>query len=163
MAVTGRRVGQGSSLVHSPARSLKLLCILFAASLLSADTHADVVDLFASMTAALTVDNAEGFMAAFDRDTPDYDKLKARIGALLDEAELAADLEFINDDGDEVRRSVNLDWYLEIRSKAAAGAVLRRRQVVHCDLRKEKNRWRIISISPLDFFAAAKFDAKTNQ
>ena len=154
MAVTGRRCGTGIQ-----------ACVAFLtlASALHADTHAEVVDLLASMTAALSVDNAEGFMAAFDRDMPDYDKLKARIGALLDEAELAADIEFIKDDGDQVRRSVDLDWYLEIRSKAAAGAVLRRRQVVHCDLRKEKNRWRIISISPLDFFAAAKFDAKTNQ
>ena len=163
MAVTEPKEGPGSSRFHAQAWRVLSLCILFAAAPLHADTHAEVVDLFASMTAALSVDNAEGFIAPFDRDMPDYDKLKARIGALLDEAELAADLEFIKDDGDLIRRSVDLDWYLEIRSKAAAAVVLRRRQVVHCDLRKEKNHWRIFSISPLDFFAPAKFEAKTSQ
>ena len=130
---------------------------------LAADTHAEIVDVFASMTAALSVDNAAEFMAAFDRDTPDYDKLKAQIGALLDAAETGSDIELVKDDGDESRRSVDLDWYLEMKSRAPGGGVVRRRQVVHCDLRKEKKKhWRIVSISPLDFFAPARFDAKGN-
>jgi len=155
MAATGRRVGHGSSLV-------RVLILLLTFSL-HADTHAEVVDLFASITAALSVDNAAEFMAAFDRDMPDYDKLKARIGALLDAAEIGSDIELVKDDGNESRRSVDLDWYLEVKSRAAGGPVLRRRQIVHCDLRKDKKHWRIISISPLDFFAAASFDSKVNQ
>ena len=130
---------------------------------LHADTHAEIVDLFASMTAALSVDNAAEFMAAFDRDMPDYDKLKAQIGALLDAAETGSDIELVKDDGNESRRSVDLDWYLEMKSRAPGGGIVRRRQLVHCDLRKEKKHWRVFSISPLDFFAPARFGAKVNQ
>lgn len=136
-----------------------LLVALYAGGpTLRADTHADVVDLFASMAAALSDDNAAGFMAAFDREMPDYDKLKTQIAAMLEEAVVGSDIEPIKDEGDDSRRSVDLDWYLEIRSRVPDGPLVRRRQVVHCDLRKEKKHWKVISIAPLAFFAAAKFD-----
>jgi hypothetical protein len=32
-----------------------------------------------------------------------------------------------------------------------------RQQIVHAELVKQKKRWRIVSIAPLDFFEPAKF------
>jgi len=142
-----------------------LACVvlhIFALSL-RGDAHAEVIDLFNSMLAALSDDNVPGFMAAFDRDMPDYDKLKAQITALVDEADIGSDVEPLKNEGDDTHRSVDLDWYLVIRSSVANGPSVQRRQIVHCELRKEKKHWKIVAISPLTFFAPAQFDSKSGQ
>ena len=131
-------------------------CFVFVPLL--ADTHDDIIDLFASMAAALSEINVPQFMDAFDKDMPDYERIRAGVAALVNQAEVASSVEPLKDEGDESKRTVDLDWYLEIRSLAPDGPLVRRRQVVHCELRKEKKRWKIVSLKPLDFFAAAKLD-----
>lgn len=110
------------------------------------------------MAAALSEINVPQFMDAFDKDMPDYDRIRAGVAALVNQAEVASSVEPLKDEGDESKRTVDLDWYLEIRSLAPDGPLVRRRQVVHCELRKEKKRWKIVSLKPLDFFAPAKLD-----
>ena len=129
-----------------------------ALGILAADTHADVVDLFASMAAALSEINPPQFMSAFDKDMPDYEKLKAEVAALVKQADISSSVEPLKDEGDETKRNVDLDWYLEIRSLAPDGPLVRRRDVIHCELRKDKKRWKIVSLKPIEFFAAAKLD-----
>ena len=122
-----------------------------------ADTHADVVDLFASMASALSNDNASGFLNGFDKNMPDYGKLRTFVDGLIAQAEISSSIEPVKDEGDETKRSVDLDWTLQIRSRETAGPLVERRQTVHADLVKQKKRWRIVSITPLDFFEPAKF------
>ncbi len=119
-----------------------------------ADTHADVVDLFASMTAALTEDppNAAGFMKAFDRKLPEYDELNRDIRALLLDSGVASSVDFVKEEGDAAKRSVDLDWFMELRSLQPGGPTRTRRDIVHCGLVKQGKRWRIVSISPISIF-----------
>lgn len=139
-----------------------LVCFLVAA-FAHADPQEEILDLLRSMMAALSDDNVRGFMASFDRSMPGYDRLKAQITGLVDEADIGSDIEPTKNEGDDTHRVVDLDWYLVIRSSVANGPSVQRRQVVHCELRKEKKRWKIVSISPLEFFAPAKFDSKSGQ
>ena len=124
---------------------------------LLADTHADVVNLFASMTSALAYENTAGFMAAFDKNMPGYDTLSSYIAGLIGQAEVTCDVEWNKDEGDDTTRSVDVDWTMQIRSREMAGPMVQREQTVHAELVKQKKHWRIVSISPLDFFAPAKF------
>ncbi len=141
-----------------PAIARNLALIAISATMAGmADTHADVVDLFASMASALSNDNAAGFMNGFDKNMPDYGKLRSSIEALIAQAEISSSIEPVKDEGDEAKRSVDLDWTLQIRSREASGPLVERRQTVHADLVKQKRRWRIVSITPLDFFEPAKF------
>jgi len=134
-------------------------CIsILACVALTADTHDDIIDLFASMAAALSEINVPQFMAAFDKDMPDYDKLKSAVTGLVNQAEVSSSVEPLRDEGDDASRTVELDWYLEIRSLVPDGPLVRRREVVHCQLRKEKKRWKIVALKPIEFFAAAKLD-----
>jgi hypothetical protein len=137
-------------------RNLALIAALAAMACL-ADTHADVLDLFASMTSKLSDDNAAGFMDGFDKSMPDYGKLREWIVGLIAQAEVSSSIEPVKDDGDETKRSVDLDWTLQIRSREASGPLVERQQTVHAELVKQKKRWRIVSITPLDFFEPAKF------
>jgi len=141
-------------------RAIALSCgigILGCVALI-ADTHDDVVDLFASMAAALSEINFPQFMDAFDKDMPDYEKLKNAVTALVNQAEVSSSVEPVKDEGDDTKRTVELDWYLEIRSLLPDGPLVHRREVILCELRKEKKRWKIVSIKPLEFFGAAKLD-----
>ena len=142
-------------LFHHPAR---LILILAAAIFAHADTHSDILDLFASMTSALADDNAAGFMAAVDKkNMADYDKLSGYVEGLITQAEISSHVEPVKDEGDESKRSVDVDWTLQLRSREMAGPALEREQTVHIELVKQKKHWRITSITPIDFFAPAKF------
>jgi hypothetical protein len=126
--------------------------------LLRADTHADVTELFASMVAALTDTDVPGFMNAFDKDMPGYDNLKSEVTGLTTQNEISSSVEPIKDEGDESKRAVDLDWYLQVRSLLPDGPITNRREVIHCELRKEGKHWKIVSLQPIEFFAPAKLD-----
>ncbi|MDQ6760915.1 MAG: hypothetical protein M3Z32_13765 [Acidobacteriota bacterium] len=121
-----------------------------------ADTHADVVDLFAQMAAALSDDNAPQFMKLFDRNMPNRGQLETQITALLANAEVASSVELINDEGDERKREVEVDWYLELRSRLRAGPLVQRRSVIQCQLEKQDKHWRVRSLQPVEFFEPSK-------
>src|SRR5260370_1167164 len=122
-----------------------------------ADTHEDVVDVFASMAAALSSNNAPDFLRACDPSMPDYDQLKTNVTALLQQSDVASSVEFLKDEGDDTCREVELDWFLELRNPDPAGPVLRRREVIHCRLEKRKKGWKVTSLTPVNFFAAEQF------
>lgn len=135
----------------------KLAVAVALTGLCLADPHAEIVDLFASMASALSDDNTAGFMAGFDKNLPDYDKLRGYISGLIGQAEITSHVEPIKDEGDEGKRSLDVDWTLQIRSRENVGPTVEREQTVHVELVKQKKHWRIVSISPVDFFAPAKF------
>ena len=140
------------------ARSVLLLVCFIAIAPLRGDSSSDVIDLVGAMAAALTEVDVPAFMDAFDRDMPGYDDLKTQVAALVNQAEVTSSVEPVQEGGDEDKRTIDLDWYLEVRSLENDGPIIQRRQVVHCELRKEKKKWKIVSLKPLDFFAAAKLD-----
>jgi hypothetical protein len=117
-----------------------------------------MVDQFASMAAALSDVNPAQFMKAFDKDMPDYDKLRNEIVALMTQTEISSSIEVVKDEGDDSKRSVDLDWYLQVRSLLPDGPIVTRREVIHCELRKEGKQWKIVSLQPLEFFAPARLD-----
>jgi len=133
---------------------------LFPNMTVRADTHADVLDLIASMTAALSDNNAPGFLKALDKATPGYDHLREAIPALLAQGDIASSIQPLRDDGDETRRNVDLDWYLEIRNPNETAPVIRRRQVIRCTVEKRNGHWRITSLDPLSFFEPENFAHK---
>ena len=134
------------------ARSAGLL--LLCAALLMADAHDEIVDHFAAMAAALADNNAAGFMAGIDKTMAGYDDLKTQINAMVDVTSVASDIDPRKDTGDNQQRAVDLDWFLVLRSKLADGPIVRRRELVHCELRKEGRHWKVVAMTPLSFFAA---------
>jgi len=131
---------------------------ILACAALAADTHDDVIDLFTSMAAALSEINIPQFMDAFDKEMPDYGNLRTGVTAMVRQADVTSSIEPLSDEGDDTKRTVDLDWYLEIKSVLPDGPVVRRREVVHCELRREKKHWKIVALKPIEFFGAAKLD-----
>jgi hypothetical protein len=147
------------AIAHNTARGAALLCI--AAAFACADAHDDVIEVVTSMAGALTEVNVPKFMAAFSKDMPDYGTMENNVTGLVNQGEVSSSIQPLNEDGDDQARKIDLDWLLEVRSLEQDGPIVRRREVVHCELRKEQTRknkplWKIVAIKPLDFFAPAK-------
>lgn len=141
------------------------LFVLLAAD----DPHDDVMDVLSRMAAALTgaggqnsigagsrTGNVPEFMSAVSKDMPDYDTLKSNVTALVRDAEISSSVTAVTESAQGDTYKIDLDWLLQIRSLEQDGPMARRREVVHCEFRKEKKRWKLVSLKPLDFFAAAK-------
>jgi hypothetical protein len=122
------------------------------------DAHSDVIALFGSLAAALTDWNVPAFMDGFDKDLPGYDNLKTQVTALVNQADVTSAIVPIKEDGDDAKYRIDLDWFLQVRSLLDNGPIVERRQVIHCQLRKEKKKWKIVSLEPIEFFAPAKVD-----
>lgn len=134
--------------------------LLASLTLVSAqgDAHSDVIALFGQLSADLTNWNVAGFMDGFDKDMPGYDDLKTRVAALVNQAEVTSSIDPVEEAGDDTKYTLALDWFLQVRSLLDNGAIVERRQVVYCQLRKEKKKWKIVSLQPIEFFAPAKLD-----
>jgi len=129
---------------------------LTGASWLRADAASDVNDVFAAMAAALANANVSEFMRACDKEMTGYDTLKGQVSALVTDNEVSSSVETTKNEGDDAKRIVDLDWYLQIRSLHDNGPITVRRQIVHCEVRKDGKRWKVTSIAPADFFAPAR-------
>lgn len=141
------------------------LCVAPAAD----DPHGDVLDVLSGMAAALTgavgqnfigagsrTGNVPEFMSAVSKAMPEYDTLQGNVTALVRNAEISSSITPLTEHAQGDTYKIDLDWLLQIRSLEQDGPTVRRREVVHCELRKEKKHWKVISLEPLDFFAAAK-------
>jgi hypothetical protein len=143
------------------ARSGLFLVWLTAGALPAAAPN--VLDTLGDMTAALSDNNVAGFMKPIDPEMPDYGKLKNEVAALLNGAVVASSIEVLKDEGDDSQHTLDLDWFMEIHPPGEIGALVHRRQVVQCKLLRWKKGWRLISLSPIEFFAPVTFDKNTDK
>jgi len=138
------------------ARSAVLAVSL--ACLVQASAHDDVLEVVTNMATGLTTVNIPLFMSAFDKEMPGYDTLESNVKGLTNQAEVTSSIEPIEEKGDDSTYSVELDWYLQVRSLLPDGPIVTRRQLIHCELRKEKKHWKVVAVKPIEFFAPAKLD-----
>jgi hypothetical protein len=130
--------------------------IALAAPLLAplfADVRQDTLDLFTSMASALSEGNGLAFLDHVDHSMPDYEKLEQNILALVAQNEVLSSIDVLKQEGDDHEQTVELDWFLQIRSREEAGPLERRRQIVKCRLLRIKKKWKVASLDPVSFFA----------
>lgn len=124
-----------------------------AVPLAAAAAAPEVMDVFTTLATALSEGNAVAFMRPFDPAMPGVEKLRTDVTALLLRADVLASLEFRSDEGDDARRTVTIDWLLQIRDKEPTGRLVHRRETVKCRLERRGKKWVITSLEPAGFFA----------
>ena len=125
-----------------------------AVPLAAAAAAPEVMDVFTTLATALSEGNAVAFMRPFDPAMPGVEKLRTDVTALLLRADVLASLEFRSDEGDDARRTVTIDWLLQIRDKEPTGRLVHRRETVKCRLERRGKKWVITSLEPAGFFCA---------
>jgi len=127
--------------------------LLALAAPLVADARQEILDLFTDMASALSEGNGFAFLTHIDHSMPDYEKFQQNILALVDQAEVLSAIDLLKDEGDDRTRSVEVDWFLQIRSREQSGPLVRRREIVNCRLARAKKKWKVTSLDPVSLFA----------
>jgi hypothetical protein len=130
-----------------------MLVTLIAQLVVFAEAPADVLRLITDAAEALANGDASGFLDQFDRDMPGYAELRANVEGLLNASEAISTIETISDQGDDRKRSLELDWLLVLNEKNAVGGRKEtRRGILKCWVERQGKRWKIVALEPIDFF-----------
>ena len=132
-----------------------------AVALLADPPPEQVVAVFSAMATALSESNRAEFLKFIDRRMKDYHKLETYVTALTAQAEAQCSIEFLTDEGDETKRTVVVDWFLEIRSRQESGPLERRRENVTFQLARNKKSWTVMSLEPIELFRPPGADPAT--
>jgi hypothetical protein len=128
---------------------------LFAAvtPLLRADSADDVWAVLSEMASGLSAGSVTRFFAAFDPAMPELEDFRVKVTALLGVADVQSSIELVSNEGDDSARTVETDWLLRITGRDETSGATRRQEQVKCGFKKQGKRWRIVSLTPLAFFA----------
>jgi hypothetical protein len=127
------------------------------AALARGDAAAEVWELLVKMAAALAEDNVSGFLDAIDPKMPGFDQLSAYVNGMIQQSEVRSIIEKLGDSGDDRARSLQLDWFLQMKRRGAGDRTLERRQIIRCDAALQGKRWRVVRLDPIQFFAPPEF------
>jgi hypothetical protein len=122
--------------------ALLLLLTAFA----PADPPKDVLQFIQSTAETLANNNPRGFVDKFDPAWGGYKQLRADVEDLLARAQVGSSIEIVSDEGDDQKRSLELDWLLLIEGAE------QRHKIVKCRIEKQGKRWRIVALEPARFF-----------
>jgi hypothetical protein len=125
---------------------MRFAAFVSAAVLSVAQLPQDAVDFFHDAATALSSGEASEFLDHFDSAMPGYATLRGEIEELKSRAEVATAINFVSDSGGDQRRTLELDWMLEITDRPT------RRQIVKCTIERQKKGWKIVALEPIDFF-----------
>jgi hypothetical protein len=125
-----------------------LFSVLLPVFGISASEKGDALESVAPLAAALSDSDPGTFIAALPRDAPNIDELRNNVRALIAQAIVTSSVEVIREGSGEAE----LDWYLEIKSRATGMIIEARRGTVR--IRHEGRKLR--AISPASHFAPPK-------
>ena len=135
----------------------ELLLTPMLVPLLRGDASDDVWEVFVKLAAALAEDNASGFMDAIDPEITGFEQLKTNIEGMIQQSEIRSIIDKVSDSGDDRARSVQLDWFLQLKRRGSGERTEERQQVIKCDVALQGKRWRVERIDPIQFFAPPNF------
>jgi hypothetical protein len=135
------------------------VAVLLLGMLAFEDPPRDVIDFFRSVAATLAdagrdantrervrPRDAAEFLEHFDKAMPGYAEFSGQVQAMVGAGEVSTTIEFINTEGDDKKRTLDLDWLLLCEGEGP------KRAVIKCTIEKRGRKWKITSIAPIDFF-----------
>ncbi len=134
-------------------RRRSLLAAAACALILRADDAQDVWSVLGDAASALSEDSVAIFMSCFDPKMPGYDKLRADVTGLIQQAALHSSVEPEENTGDDKARVVEVTWTMNMVDRADSASSVRREARLTFHLEKQGKRWKITSCSPANFFA----------
>ncbi len=137
-----------------------VLCLLAAP--LWADDASKAWEVLVDAASALTAGNgtpsrpglgATYFLSLCDSKAPGYETLRSNIEGLLAAMDVQSSIDPVSNEGDDSRRTLEVDWTLRLVPIDRGADAVERRQHVKCVMVKRGRKWRIESLEPASFFA----------
>jgi hypothetical protein len=138
-----------------------LLLIPLAACCRASDPAQEVLDLVADAAASLSAGNVSRFLKAFDPAMQGYAKLRENVTGLVARRRAIPPTLWRTRETTDVERCSSLDRRLQ-RGDSPRDFT-RREQVVKCKVEKQRGKWRIVGLEPIDFFAPGSLSRQPDQ
>ena len=129
--------------------SLLLLCVAGVALAQTEDTP--WLPVIAKLASALSQNDGTAAMEAFDSHMKDYGTIESNIDALVAQTDVLCAIDVIQDNATPAAdvRTLDVDWYMTLKSQADAGPTERRRERVEVQIKKIRGKWKITALAPL--------------
>jgi hypothetical protein len=92
-------------------------------------------------------------LAAFDSQMKEYGEIDNDIDALITQNDLLCAIDIVSDRETDAVHTLDLDWYLDLKSRADGGPAVQRRERVQVMLKQIRGKWKIVSLSPLSILS----------
>ena len=125
---------------------MRAAVVLMTAAMAAAQTPDGVIEVLRVAAESLAEQDTQRFFSLFDPEMEALPELRRQIALLVAREGAASTIDIASDTGDEDRREVRLNWLLRV------GAGPARRGEVSCRLARREGRWKIIALSPVEFF-----------
>jgi hypothetical protein len=130
-----------------------LLLIPLVTCCRAADPAQEVLELVADAAGSLSAGSVPRFLKAFDPAMEGYAKLRQNVTGLVALGDVQSLIDPLEDEGDDRRRTVQFRWTLRLQRGEQSASFTRREQVVKCKVEKQRGKWRIVGLEPIEFFA----------
>ena len=136
--------------VIAPSR-LVLVLLLLAGSLSAQESKA-VREQIGRVATALSDSKPEEAMTPFDKSFDDYSRLRDYFTALTNAYKLVSEMEVTDEQIANREATLTVHWILTMSDSSNGGTSEIRTEDLTFKLSQKKSDWRIVSVSPLDFF-----------
>lgn len=145
MRITGRDAGRALS------RRVYFGLLLFPIAMLAAaETPFTSI---ANLATALTENDPDAALRYFDSDMKDFGAIEANLEALTAQTDVSCAIDVVTDDESNGVHKLDLDWFMQLTSRADIPQLERRRERVQVEMRQIKGNWKIVAMKPLSIFA----------
>ena len=130
---------------------LSLLLLFVAGVALGQTEDTPWLPVIAKLASALSQNDGTTAMEAFDSHMKDYGTIESNIDALVAQTDVLCAIDVIQDNATPAAdvRTLDVDWYMTLKSQADAGPTERRRERVEVQIKKIRGKWKITSLAPL--------------
>jgi hypothetical protein len=121
-----------------------LLLTLVAAR---AEPPKEVIQVVSDAAEALANNDANVFLDLIDSRMPGYESLSAEVHYMVGaEDEIDSAVEIVSSSGGDQKYELELDWVLKF------GMETPKRAIVKCRIERQGRKWKITSLTPVEFF-----------
>jgi hypothetical protein len=92
-------------------------------------------------------------LSRFDHGMAAYPQLEINLKALTSIWVVEPALQLANNEGDDDRRALEIDWSLMLTNPQDGGRSIHKQETVKCVVEKRGKQWLVVSLAPLEFFA----------
>jgi len=98
-------------------------------------------------------DNLPNLLARFERTMAGYAQLEVNLRALTSIWLVEPALQLTSNEGEDDRRSLEIDWAMTLTNPHDGGRSLRKQETVKCVVEKRGKQWLIAAFTPLELLA----------
>lgn len=133
------------------ARRALILSLLFCTMIMRADDSANIHEVIGDMANALSAGDAAQAISFVSKKCENYDRLMKQFDAVTGAYYVENHIEFSDEDLAQTQATISLRWDMALTTKQSA-FVKNRSAEIKIKLAREGKHWKIIDLSPADFF-----------